>query len=151
ATGLYSFGRQPDTLAWNLTRLAECLVPLSSVENLEPALNSVWPVFRDELPRHILRRLGLVPRDTASDGAFVTALFGFLAASKAPYEQFFFDWRGGGLSAERAALSPAAEFYASEVFRPVANGLEAYEAAGDVHLDHPYFSRRTPRTMLIEE
>ncbi|CAN0524095.1 unnamed protein product, partial [Laminaria digitata] len=26
--GLYAFGRQPDVLAWNLTRLAECLLPL---------------------------------------------------------------------------------------------------------------------------
>ena len=28
STGLYAFGRQPDALAWNLTRLAECLLPL---------------------------------------------------------------------------------------------------------------------------
>lgn len=150
-TGLYSFGRQPDTLAWNLTRLAECLVPLASVERLEPALNTVWPVFREELPRQILRRLGLVPRDTETDGAFVTALFGFLAQSQAPYEQFFFDWRGGVLSAERAAKSPAAQFYASEAFRPVADGLERYAAAADVNLAHSYFARLTPRTMLIEE
>jgi uncharacterized protein YdiU (UPF0061 family) len=150
-TGLYSFGRQPDTLAWNLTRLAECLLPLSSIEALEPALNTVWPSFRAELPRQILRRLGLVPRDTEADGAFVTDLFGFLAATKAPYEQFFFDWRGGGLSAERAAASPSAQFYASEAFRPVANGLEQYGPADDLSLDHPYFARQRPRTMLIEE
>jgi uncharacterized protein YdiU (UPF0061 family) len=150
-TGLYSFGRQPDTLSWNLTRLAECLLPLSSIEALEPALNTVWPSFRDELPRQILRRLGLKPRDTESDGAFVTDLFGFLAASQAPYEQFFFDWRGGALSAERAARSPAAELYASEAFRPIAAGLEAYGPAHDLNLDHPYFARQTPRTMLIEE
>lgn len=150
-TGLYSFGRQPDTLAWNLTRLAECLLPLSSIEALEPALNTVWPSFRAELPRQILRRLGLVPRDIEADGAFVTDLFGFLAATKAPYEQFFFDWRGGGLSAERAAASPSAQFYASEAFRPVANGLEQYGPADDLSLDHPYFARQRPRTMLIEE
>jgi uncharacterized protein YdiU (UPF0061 family) len=150
-TGLYSFGRQPDTLAWNLTRLAESLLPLSSIEALEPALNTVWPIFRAELPRAILTRLGLVPRDTESDGAFVTDLFGFLSASKAPFEQFFFDWRGGGLSAERAAHSPSAELYATEAFRPVAAGLEQFAASNDVNLDHPYFARQQPRTMLIEE
>lgn len=150
-TGLYSFGNQPDTLAWNLTRLAECLLPLSSIEALEPALNTVWPTFRAELPRQMLRRLGLRPRDTESDGAFITALFGFLASSRAPYEQFFFDWRGGGLSAERAASSPSAEHYASPAFRPVADGLERYGPADDLNLDHPYFRRRTPRSMLIEE
>lgn len=149
-TRLYSFGRQPDTLAWNLTRLAECLVPLSSIEALEPALNTIWPSFRAELPRQMLRRLGLVPRDTESDGAFVTSLFGFLAASQAPYEQLFFDWRGGVLSAERAARSPSAGLYASADFRPVADGLEAYAAAGDVNLEHAYFSGERPRSMLIE-
>ncbi|WP_156458183.1 protein adenylyltransferase SelO [Devosia epidermidihirudinis] len=150
-TGLYAFGRQPDTLAWNLTRLAESLLPLSSIEALEPALNTVWPIFREELPRQILRRLGLKPRDVESDGAFVTELFGFLSASKAPYEQFFFDWRGGSLSAERAAGSPSAALYASELFRSVANGLEHYGPADEVNLGHPYFARRSPRTMLIDE
>ena len=150
-TGLYSFGRQPDALAWNLTRLAECLVPLSSIETLEPALNTVWPVFRAELPRQMLRRLGLTPRGVELDGAFVTTLFEFLAASQAPYEQFLFDWRGGVLSTQRAAASPSAQAYTSESFRPVADALEAYQPSDDVNLEHAYFARQRPRTMLIDE
>ena len=150
-TGLYSFGRQPDTLAWNLTRLAECLLPLSNIEALEPALNTVWPIFRTQLPLAMLHRLGLTPRDEDSNNAFVTALFGFLSASKAPYEQFFFDWRGGSLSAERAARSPSAEFYATDAFRPLADLLETFGPSDDVNLDHPYFAREKPRTMLIDE
>ncbi|KKB77754.1 selenoprotein O [Devosia soli] len=150
-TSLYSFGRQPDTLAWNLTRLAECLLPLSSIEALEPALNTIWPIFRDYLPRAFLRRLGLLPRDEEENSALVTAMFGFLTATKAPYEQFFFDWRGGAMSAERAARGTAAAFYTNDAFRPLANALEAFEPASDVNLDHPYFARDKPRTMLIEE
>ncbi len=126
-------------------------MPLSSVEALEPALNTVWPTFREQLPRQMLRRLGLQPRGTEEDGAFVTAIFGFLSASKAPYEQFFFDWRGGTASLARAARSPAAGFYASEAFRPVADAMEAYTASADANLDHAYFARETPRTMLIED
>jgi len=150
-TGLYSFGRQPEALAWNLTRLAECLVPLSSVEALEPALNTVWPKFRAALPAALLRRLGLQPLGSDSDTAFVNALFTFMLASQTPYEQFFFDWRGGALGAERAARSPAAAHYASETFRPVADALEAYGPAENLNLDHPYFTRERPRTMLIDE
>ncbi|MBO9590179.1 protein adenylyltransferase SelO [Devosia sp.] len=150
-TGLYSFGRQPDTLAWNLTRLAECLLPLSNIEALEPALNTVWPIFRTQLPLAMLRRLGLSPRDGDSNNAFVTALFGFLSASKAPYEQFFFDWRGGALSTERAARSPAAKFYATDAFRPLADLLETFGPSDDVNLDHAYFAREKPRTMLIDD
>lgn len=150
-TGLYSFGRQPDTLAWNLTRLAECLLPLSNIEALEPSLNTVWPIFRTQLPLAMLRRLGLSSRDEDSNNALVTALFGFLSASKAPYEQFFFDWRGGSLSAERAARSPSAEFYATDAFRPLADQLETFGPASDANLDHPYFAREKPRTMLIDD
>ncbi len=150
-TGLYAFGRQPDTLAWNLTRLAECLLPLSSVDNLEPALNTIWPIFREELPAQMLRRLGLQSREIEQDSALITALFGFLSVSKAPYEQFFFDWRGGALSAERAAKSPSADHYASEAFRPVADLMEAYGPADNLNLDHAYFARSQPRTMLIDE
>ncbi|SMQ85580.1 Uncharacterized conserved protein YdiU, UPF0061 family [Devosia lucknowensis] len=150
-TGLYAFGRQPDTLAWNLTRLAECLLPLSSIEALEPPLNTVWPVFREELPRQILRRLGLEPRDIERDSAFVTAIFGFLSATRTPYEQFFFDWRGGAIGSERAAASPASEYYMSDAFRPVADLLEGYDASKDVNLDHAYFARKAPLTMLIDD
>jgi uncharacterized protein YdiU (UPF0061 family) len=150
-TGLYSFGRQPDTLAWNLTRLAECLLPLSNIEALEPALNTVWPIFRTQLPLAMLRRLGLSPRDEDSNNAFVTALFGFLSTSKAPYEQFFFDWRGGGLSAERAARSPSADFYATDAFRPLADLLETFGPSANLNLDHAYFAREKPRTMLIDD
>ena len=150
-TQLYAFGRQPDTLAWNLTRLAECLLPLSSVEALEPALNTVWPQFQEQLPRQVLRRLGLVACDIETDSALLATLFGFLSQSKAPYEQFFFDWRGGVLGAERAARSPSAHLYATEAFRPVADALEPYQPADGLNLDHPYFARPTPRTMLIDQ
>jgi len=150
-TGLYAFGRQPDALAWNLTRLAQCLLPLSSLETLERALNTFWPHFRAALPRQMLYRFGLEPGGGESDGAFVTALLGFLGQSPIPYEQVFFDWRGGGLSAERAARSPFAEHYAHEDFRPVADLMQNYAPSAGVNLDHPYFSRETPRTMLIEE
>jgi uncharacterized protein YdiU (UPF0061 family) len=150
-TGLYSFGRQPDALAWNLTRLAECLVPLSDIPALEAALNTFWPRFRAELASALLRRLGLSSRSEEADGALVAAIIAFLAESHAPYEQFFFDWRGGALSAERAAHSPSADLYASEGFRPLADLMEGFAASASVNLDHPYFARRTPRTMLIEE
>ena len=149
-SGLYAFGRQPDTLAWNLTRLAECLVPLAPVEVLEPALNTFWHSFQSELSAAILRRLALESAGAEADTALVTALFGFLLNSQAPFEQVLFDWRGGRLSVERAARSPAAEHYQSEDFVPVADAIEAHQPA-DANLDHPYFARERPRTLLIEE
>jgi serine/tyrosine/threonine adenylyltransferase len=150
-TGLYAFGRQPDALAWNLTRLAECLVPLATIELLEPALNAFWPAFRSEIAGAILDRLGLVSRGDEADADLVGAWFGFLAETQAPYEQSFFDWYGGRLSNARAARSPSSAHYASPAFAPFGDLLDAYAARSGLRLDHPYFARPRPRTMLIEE
>ncbi|MHB1103992.1 MAG: protein adenylyltransferase SelO [Devosia sp.] len=151
STGLYAFGRQPDTLAWNLTRLAECLLPLGEHAEIEAALNRFWPAFQKSIWAAILDRLGLASLGDEADAELVTKAFEFLNASQAPYEQFFFDWRGGRLSAERAAKSPAAEHYALEAFVPLRALIEGHEPASGLNLDHPYFARGKPRTMLIDE
>lgn len=150
-TGLYAFGRQPDALAWNLTRFAECLTDFAEVPELEAALNSFWPAFRRELTLAFLDRFALQPGEETADIGFVTDLMRFLAAAEVPFEQVLFDWRGGRLSAARAKRSPNAPHYETEGFGPVREGLFAREPAPDANLDHPYFARQTPRTMLIDE
>ncbi len=147
-SGLYAFGRQPDVLAWNLTRLAEVLLPLGEHEALEAALNRYWPAFQREIWAAITGRLGLVPRG-AEDAELTAAVFSFLNESRMPYEQFFFDWRGG--DRVRAMRSPEAAHYAGEAFAPLGALLEGYTAAGDANLAHPYFARARPRSMLIDE
>jgi uncharacterized protein YdiU (UPF0061 family) len=134
-----------------LTRLAECLLPLGEHAEIEAALNRFWPAFQKSIWAAILDRLGLVSRGDDADSELVTKVFEFLHASQAPYEQFFFDWRGGRLSAERAAKSPAAEHYASESFAPLRALIDTHEPAAGANLEHPYFARQKPRTMLIDE
>jgi uncharacterized protein YdiU (UPF0061 family) len=150
-SGLYAFGRQPDALAWNLTRLAECLVPLSTIELLEPALNAFWPAFRASIGEGICRRLGVESLGPDRDADLVAALFAFLMASSAPYEQVFFDWYGGAASVPRAKANPAAALYAGEAFTAFRAELDAHPPRPGLRLDHPYFARPRPRTMLIDE
>jgi uncharacterized protein YdiU (UPF0061 family) len=150
-SGLYAFGRQPDALAWNLTRLAECLVPLSTIDLLEPALNAFWPAFRREIGRAICRRLGVESFGPDRDADLVTALFAFFMTSGAPYEQVFFDWYGGAASTGRAATSPSATLYAGAAFNGFRRELDAHPPRPGLSLAHPYFARPRPRTMLIEE
>lgn len=149
--GLYAFGRQPDVLAWNLTRLAECLVPLGEHAELEAALNSFWPAFQTAIWRAILDRLALASLGDEADGALTAKLFEVLHATRAPYEQFFFDWRGGRLSADRAARSPSAHHYGRIEFAPLRELIETRDPLPQHNLGHPYFARHTPRSMLIEE
>jgi uncharacterized protein YdiU (UPF0061 family) len=147
--GLYAFGRQPDVLAWNLTRLAEVLVPLGEHAEMEAALNRFWPAFQRSIWRAILRRLALKSLSVEEDSELTKEVFTFLHASQMPYEQFFFDWRGG--DAERAMRSPAVEHYRSEAFAGLKHLIDAHRQADDANLGHPYFVRATPRTMLIDE
>jgi len=147
--GLYAFGRQPDVLAWNLTRLAEVLVPLAEHAELEAGLNRFWPAFQRSIWSAILRRLGLKSRSVEDDSELTKEVFSFLHASQMPYEQFIFDWRGG--DAERAMRSPEAAHYRSEAFAGLRHLIAAHQQADDANLGHRYFARQTPRTMLIDE
>jgi uncharacterized protein YdiU (UPF0061 family) len=150
-TGLYAYGRQPDALLWNLYRLAECLLPLATQADLEHALGAFEPALHREFARAFLNRLGLASSGAEKDASLVRAFWTFLEDSKAPYEQTLFDWYGGLRSVERAARSPSAGVYAQPSFGAARTALEGFEPVRDVRLDHPYFARRTPCTMLIDE
>ncbi len=143
-SGLYAYGRQPDTLLWNLARLAECLLPLAPQDSLEAALQQFVPHFRTQLRSALLRRLGL---EGAGDPGLNDAVWAFLQQSQMPFEQFFFDWYGGLASEHRATRSPSAAFYAGPRFAPVREKLATYDSAAAP--DHQYFARSEPCTMLV--
>ncbi|MCX7899873.1 MAG: selenoprotein O, partial [Methylocystis sp.] len=67
-----------------------------------------------------------------------------------PFEQTFFDWRGGLASEKRAAASAAADFYRREEFAALRAAFADHQAT-DARLDCPYFRRSKPCTMLIDE
>ncbi|WP_423065803.1 protein adenylyltransferase SelO [Devosia sp. CN2-171] len=147
--GMYAFGKQPDVLAWNLTRFAEVLLPLGEHDELEAGLNRFWPAFQRSVWAAVLRRLGLESLGVEQDSTLVQEVFNFLHETQMPFEQFFFDWRGGDGS--RAMRSPAADYYRVASFETLAGLITAHPAAADANLDHPYFAREVPRTMLIDE
>ncbi len=149
--GLYAYGRQPDTLLWNLVRLAECLLPLSDKPALEGVLQGFAPQFESALDAAVLRRLGLAPAGLEEDAALARHWWAFLAESGVGFEQAFFDWHGGAAAASRAGHSPAAAYYGTPAFAPVRAALDVRPPAPGARLDDPYFTRAQPCTMLIEE
>ena len=136
--GLYAYGRQPETLQWNLTRLAECLLPLSAKEELIDALEGFVPAFRREYAVATLRRLGVPSTEPEADAALAKAWWVALAESQMPFEQAFFLAFGGGLGAEFP-----------EAFAPVQALLGERPCPG--RPDHAYFQGRAACTILIEE
>jgi serine/tyrosine/threonine adenylyltransferase len=150
-TGLYAYGRQPETLLWNLARLAECLLPLVEKSVLEERLAAFWPALQAAFAEAVLAHLGLAPRDAQRDLDLARGFATFLHDSRAPFEQAFFDWAGGLESAARAAESPSAEFYAGEAFAPVRDLLSDYRPSERLDLSSPVWRRRQAVTLLIEE
>jgi uncharacterized protein YdiU (UPF0061 family) len=149
-TGLYAFGRQPGALGWNLTRLAECLLPLIEQTSAEEALSNYQDGIQQEFRSALLDRLGLTPAGLEKDARLARAILQFLIETHAPFEQFFFDWRGGLASEERAKRSSAAAFYDKSQFAAVRESFREHETAPGA-ADHPYFRRAEPCTMLIDE
>ncbi len=150
-SGLYAFGRQPRAVLRNLTRLAECLTLIA-----EPAkLNAALADFPHELSKgraeFLVQRLGLAPLEHDDDQHLSGLCWDFLAASGMPYDRFFFDWYGGSASAERAAASPNAQHYAAPSFQTLRVELGRRSATHPGALAKPYFQRKEPCTLVIEE
>ena len=130
-SGLYAYGRQPDTLLWNLVRLAECLLPLAPQPALEAALAIFVPTFRDALAAGVIRRLGLLSRGQAEDAALSESFWAHLAETNAPFEQTAFDTYGGF---PRANPAPGA----------FATLLAPYQPADPARFAHPISPAKPP-------
>ncbi len=148
-SGLYSFGRQPEALHWNLARLAECLLDLAPQEKFEDVVGRFGQLFEDELVRQTHWRLGLEIGDADKAQDLTRAFYAALRESAAPYEQTFFDLAHGA-DAARLAESPSAEHYRLDCFGDVLAAIrQARRIAGAA--DHPYFKGDRPVTMLVDD
>ena len=76
-----------------------------------------------------------------------------MSESQVGYDQFYFDWYGGGLSRTRAMTGVAMDLYRGELFDAFEANLKNYTAAEGVieRLQDPYFRRPKPCSMLIDE
>lgn len=150
-SGLYSFGRQPGAIAWNLARFAECLLPFVGLSAAEKAVERYHLLVRAAFREALLARLGLVSAGEEADARLAKAFVDFMIASRAPFAQMFFDWRGGLASVERAKSSLATAYYAGPEFDLFRTALAEHEPSPACRLDHPYFAREAPCDMLIDE
>lgn len=148
--GLYSFGRQPVTMLWNLQRLGECLKLKYDTLPMEEILEE----FSDEFNAHVLRlflvRLNLKSRGSEDDSELLTNYFKFLEENGPLYEQTFFDFHSG-LTSPRWQTSPQRDFYAGAAFEAFKASLAKFETLDSTKMTHPYFQNEKPCTLLIEE
>ncbi|MCH8489114.1 MAG: YdiU family protein [Oceanicaulis sp.] len=147
-SGLYAYGRQPESVFWALQQLGGALSLIAEREALIDALAGFPDHYKRAVRAAFLHRLGLEPLDDEADGAFVTAFLDALKATRLPFEAVFFDWFCGDQA--RALSSPRAETYKSELFAPVRDGVAARAPVRPERLAHAYFARPEPVHLVIE-
>ncbi len=149
--GLYSFGRQPEAVFWNLQQLAGALSLTAESDALVEALNGFGAAYRNELMAAMLARLGVRSRDPDADAALTQAAFrAFGEGGEAlRWEPFFFDWFCGDEA--RAMAGPRSELYAEPGFTEFRETLAGFTADRPERLADPYFARPEPEELLIGE
>jgi len=150
-SGLYSFGRQPEAVFWNLQQLAGCLSLVTGSDPLVEALNGFAPAYRRELVTAVLRRLGVKRRSEEDDALLVQACFVALAEGgpRLRWEPFFFDWFCG--RDDRALAGPRAALYAEAPFEDFRRRIATYEADRPERLSNPYFAAEEPEELLYDQ
>ena len=145
-TGLYAYGRQPRAVLWNLTRLAECFRDVIDPAHAEPVMREFDPVYRRELTKAFLGRLGIAEEDPDSDATLLEACFTFLRESRASFDGFVHDLYGArvGFALEGPRRYEGVEWDA------LRNLLERRAPSHPERLAHPLMERREPVTMVIE-
>ena len=151
SSGLYSFGRQPETVFWNLQQLAGTFTLVTDQAGLIEALNSFGPAYRTELATALLARLGLTSRSAEADVALANAAFRGLASGgeRLRWEPFFFAWLTGDEA--RALASLRGDIYAGEAFAEFRGLLKGFERERPERLADPYFAAAEPQELLYEE
>jgi uncharacterized protein YdiU (UPF0061 family) len=132
--GRYAFDQQPDVAAWNLTKLAQTLVPLMSVETASQAIGEYPQVFGKTYLERMAAKFGLPPgSETAS---LVMDALQLLAQNRVDYTIFLrrlcdFDSRPEAANAplrdlvlDRAAFDAWAARYAAALRQLGSNNAE---------------------------
>jgi uncharacterized protein YdiU (UPF0061 family) len=137
--GLYSFGRQPEAIHWDLVQLARSLREIEEAAPLTAALERFPDLFQHALRGALFARLGLVPSVIDEDMKLVAAIEEALARKTVTIDRFFFDWRGGRI--------PEEGYGGFDDLAALIAGRQPVPGARD----HPYWADPEPCSMHIEE
>ncbi len=139
--GLYSFGRQPEALHWNLAQLASALRLVSESEPLVTALDSFPRKYGEAFTEHFCWRLGICSEGFEIDRPLVVAAEKALSSKIVSIDQFFFDWGH--------SRGPLESTYPKDIFGGFQEEMEKRSRMRDNDCD--YWSAKEPCSLHIEE
>jgi uncharacterized protein YdiU (UPF0061 family) len=136
--GRYAFDQQPDVAAWNVTKLAQALVPLMSVETASHAIAEYPQAFGRAYLERMAAKFGLPPGSEAAN--LIMDALQLMARNRVDYTIFFralcrFDSAEGALNAplrdlflDRPAFDAWAARYAAALRQQGSNDAERGQA-----------------------
>lgn len=107
--GRYAFNQQPYIGLWNLSCLAQALLPLAEKEALKAALDTYTPLFEREYAARMRQKLGL-SQEQPEDDELIRDFLGLLQGSHADYTIVFREL-GRFRSASTGAGDPLREHF----------------------------------------
>ncbi|NJM50422.1 MAG: YdiU family protein [Sphingomonadales bacterium] len=137
--GLYAFGRQAETMHWNLGQLAVALRLICDAPPLIEALERFPALFQSRLVTRFLWRLGITSRGQETDRALVEASERAMIHGRIAVDTFFHAHRGGRTDRQVSE---------GEAYDSFLEQLSSYESAAG---DHPYWQGQEACSLLIDE
>ena len=149
--GLYSFGRQPEAVYWNLQQLAGALSLVAESDALVAALGGFGAAYREALTAAMLGRLGVQRQGAEADAALAQAAFRAFAegGERLRWEPFFFDWFCG--RDDRALGGVRGDLYRQDGFAEFRGLLAGFKPERPERLADPYFARVEPEELLYDQ
>ena len=89
--------------------------------------------------------------ETEGDGPLSEGVLGFLEETSAPLDRLYFDWFGGLAGEPRALAGPSRAHYEGPHGVALRKSLERHVPVSAAMLEHPYFAREAPVTVIIDE
>ncbi len=148
-SGLYSYGRQPSSMYWNLEQLASSLALIENPEALSLILNEYGELFTQSIHECFFKRLGLIRQSKEKNDHLLMQFFTFLSSSEALFEQSFYDLRLKDWT--RLENSVQKEKYKSQEFTNLKNTLDQFDVDPNLNLTHTYWQQGSCESLLIEE
>jgi uncharacterized protein YdiU (UPF0061 family) len=131
-TGLYAFGRQPESILWNCGQLGIALRLLAETEPLVFALERFGDLYQRAMARRFCWRLGVEPRGLEAEIELIGASEAYMVEHELGPDALFFRHRGG-------RDAPASAF---------GDLLRQYRGTGD---SCQLWSETAPPTLVIDE
>lgn len=150
-TGLYSYGRQPEAVHWNLQQLAMSLAQIGDAPALARALEPFLTELTAAMAAQLVWRLGLEPETPEEDRALLNVFTKVLRESRLPLDRVHHDWFGGPAASAWALAGPLGGLYQRRWFAPLREALEARRPSARGAAPAPIQRADQPCSMLIEE